>query len=453
MKRVLIANRGEIALRAARACRGLGLETVAVYSSADANSPHLWAADRPVCIGPPPPKASYLKGDALIEVAQGLRCDAIYPGYGFLSEKSDFAAACENAGLTFVGPSAETIALMGDKVAARRTAASLGVPVVPGSEGGFVIAAEAEGAAREIGFPLLLKASGGGGGRGMRIASGPEDFISRFEQATAEAEAAFGHPEIYLERFFTEVRHIEIQVFGDRYGQCVQLWERDCSVQRRHQKLIEEAPSPVLKPQVRRDMADAALTLVRALRYQNAGTIEFIYDVASERFFFIEMNTRIQVEHPVTEMLTGTDLVREQFRVAAGERLSFSTPPPPDGRSAIEFRINAEDARQGFRPAPGTLTAWRPASGPGLRLDSHVYEGYRISPFYDSMLGKLIVTARSRSEAIDAARSALHRFEVAGVPTTIPFHRDLVSRPEFRRGEVHTRWVENQLFQTEGASA
>jgi acetyl-CoA carboxylase biotin carboxylase subunit len=449
VKCVLIANRGEIALRAIRACRRLGLETVAVHSTADANSPHIWAADQAVCIGPPPPKASYLMADALLEVALRTGCDAVYPGYGFLSEKSEFAAACAAAGLTFVGPSAEAIALMGDKVAARRTAAALGIPVVPGSASGFTRAEDAEPHAAEIGFPLLLKASGGGGGRGMRIVTQPAEFAALFAQATAEAEAAFGQPEIYLERFFPAVHHIEIQVFGDRHGGAVHLWERDCSVQRRHQKLVEEAPSPVLPPETRREMAEAALTLVRGLKYENAGTVEFIYDVESGRFFFIEMNTRIQVEHPVTEALTGTDLVAEQFRVAAGERLSFETPLEPDGRCAIEFRINAEDATRGFQPAPGTLTTWRPPAGPALRLDTHVYEGYRVPAYYDSMLGKLVVTGSSRSETIATALRALRRFEVAGAPTTIPFHVELLGTRAFLDGEVHTRWVENIFLKAE----
>lgn len=446
MRRVLIANRGEIALRAVRACRGLGLESIAVHSTADVNSPHVWAADRTICIGPPAPKASYLKTEALLEVAKTLSCDAVYPGYGFLSEKSAFAAACVEAGLIFVGPDAEAIALMGDKVMARRKAASLGVPVAPGSETGFTDAGEAAAAARTLGFPLLLKATGGGGGRGMRVVPGLDQFATLFEQARAEAEAAFGQPDIYLERFFPKVRHIEIQVFGDMHGNVVHLWERDCSVQRRHQKLIEEAPSPILSPQTRRAMAETALGLVRALRYVNAGTVEFIYDPESEQFFFIEMNTRIQVEHPVTEMLTGTDLVTEQLRVAAGEALSFASPPEPDGRSAIEFRINAEDSNHGFRPAPGTLNVWRPPGGRSIRLDTHVYEGYRIPPFYDSMLGKLIVTGSSRREAVERACSALKRFKVVGVPTTIPFHAAVLGSPEFLEGALHTRWVENEFL-------
>jgi acetyl-CoA carboxylase biotin carboxylase subunit len=443
LRRVLIANRGEIALRAIRTCRRLGLGSVAVYSSADGNSPHRWAADHAVCIGPPPPKASYLNEAALIEVASACECDALYPGYGFLAENAGFAARCAEEGLNFIGPSAEVIARMGDKVAARQTAASLGIPVVPGSSEGFTAAAEAKQRADAIGYPLLLKASAGGGGRGMRVVPEASAFMALFDQATAEAAAAFGKPDVYLERFFPQVRHIEIQVFGDRHGNYAQLGERDCSVQRRHQKLIEEAPSPVLDPAARRAMAEAAVALIRALRYVNAGTIEFIYDAASAKFFFIEMNTRIQVEHPVTEMITGSDLVAEQFQVAAGEKLSLR-PSGGAAGAAIEFRINAEDADHDFRPSPGMLKRWRPPSGRDIRLDSHVYENYVVPPFYDSMLGKLIVTGRDRAAAIEAAASALARFDVAGIATTVPFHAALIQRPEFARAEIHTRWIENE---------
>jgi acetyl-CoA carboxylase, biotin carboxylase subunit len=443
LRRVLIANRGEIALRAIRTCRRLGLDSVAVYSSADGNSPHRWAADHAVCIGPPPPKASYLNEAALIEIANATKCDAVYPGYGFLAENAGFAARCAEERLTFIGPSAEVIARMGDKVAARQTAASLGIPVVPGSSEGFTAAGEAKGRADAIGYPLLLKASAGGGGRGMRIVPEAGAFAALFDQATAEAAAAFGKADVYLERFFPQVRHIEIQVFGDSHGNYVQLGERDCSVQRRHQKLIEEAPSPVLDPAARRAMAEAAVSLIRALNYVNAGTIEFIYDAASAKFFFIEMNTRIQVEHPVTEMIVGSDLVAEQFQVAAGEKLSVR---PSNGAAgaAIEFRVNAEDAEHDFRPSPGMLKRWRPPSGRDIRLDSHVYENYVVPPFYDSMLGKLIVTGRDRAAAIETAASALARFEVAGIATTVPFHAALLRRPEFARGEIHTRWIENE---------
>lgn len=444
MRRVLVANRGEIALRAIRACRQLSLESIAVFSTADANSSHRWAADQAICIGPPPPKASYLNAAALIETAMALKCDAVYPGYGFLAENSAFAKSCSESGLTFIGPDSECIARMGDKVAARRAAAANGIPVVPGSDRGFNSAEAAEAVADDIGFPQLLKASGGGGGRGMRVVTRPDEFRSQFEQASAEAQAAFGNGEIYLERFFPKVRHIEIQVFGDKHGNYVHLGERDCSVQRRHQKLVEEAPSPVLDYATRRQMTDAATALVRALKYVNAGTVEFIYDTASGKFFFIEMNTRIQVEHPVTEMVTGTDLIREQFRVAAGEKLSFGS-IFAEGRTAIEFRVNAEDAAQDFRPSPGTVKRWRPPSGSNVRVDSHVYENYAVPPYYDLMLAKLIVSGADRAAALEAAKFALAQFQVSGLKTVIPFHTEIVQRPEFIRGDVHTRWVEESF--------
>jgi acetyl-CoA carboxylase, biotin carboxylase subunit len=444
VRRVLIANRGEIALRAIRVCRQLGLESVAVYSSADANSPHRWSADHAICIGPPAPKSSYLNAGALIETAVALKCDAIYPGYGFLAENHAFAERSKEAGLTFIGPESESIARMGDKVAARQAAAAAGIPVVPGSRQGYTSSGPAKSASADIGFPLLLKASGGGGGRGMRVVERAEDFVAQFEQASAEALAAFGNAEVYLERFFPQVRHIEIQIFGDTHGNYVHLGERDCSVQRRHQKLVEEAPSPVLDDATRRQMAEAAVALIRTLKYVNAGTVEFIYDPSNGKFFFIEMNTRIQVEHPVTEMVTGTDLVVEQFRVAAGERLSFGS-SFANGRSAIEFRINAEDAARDFRPSPGTLKRWRPPSGRDIRVDSHAYENYAVPPYYDSMLAKLIVSGPDRASCIEIARSALDRFQVSGVTTTVPFHAHLLRQGEFARAEVHTRWIENNL--------
>jgi acetyl-CoA carboxylase biotin carboxylase subunit len=446
MKRILVANRGEIALRAVRAARKLGFETVAACSDADRNSPHVWAADRSVCIGPAPAALSYLNGAALIEAARGTGCDAVYPGYGFLSEKSAFAAACRDEGLTFIGPSPEAIGMMGDKVEARQAAMRNCVPVVPGSERGFTDAEAAACVAGGIGFPLLLKASGGGGGRGMRVASGPEQFATLFAQASAEAAAAFGNPEIYLERFFSRVRHIEIQVFGDRHGNAIHLWERDCSIQRRHQKLVEEAPSPVLDAATRKEMAEAATALIRNIKYEGAGTIEFIYDLDSGRWFFIEMNTRIQVEHPVTEEIFGVDLVAEQMRVAAGEPISFKQPAAPNGRCAIEFRINAEDALNGFRPSPGMVADWSPPSGQGVRLDSHVYKNYVVPPYYDSLLGKLIVSGHNRKDMLAAANSALTRFKVTGIATTIPFHARLLGCPAFIDGSAHTRWVEQEML-------
>lgn len=444
LRRVLIANRGEIALRAIRACRELSLESVAVYSTADANSSHRFTADHAICIGPPPPKTSYLNAAALIETAVSLKCDAIYPGYGFLAENAKFAQLCAENDLIFVGPSSECITRMGDKVAARQAAAAIGIPVVPGSEGGFTSVDAAEKVTSEIGYPQLLKASGGGGGRGMRVVNRPEEFRAQFEQASNEAQAAFGNAEIYLERFFPQVRHIEIQVFGDTHGNFVHLGERDCSVQRRHQKLVEESPSPVISQATRREMAEAAVALIKALNYVNAGTIEFIYDTSSGKFFFIEMNTRIQVEHPVTEIVTGTDLIREQFMVAGGKKLSFGS-TFSKGRAAIEFRINAEDAAQDFRPSPGTLRRWRPPSGRNIRVDSHAYENYAVPPYYDSMLAKLIVSGENRAAAIEAARFALAQFQVSGIKTTVPFHAELVNHPEYNRAEVHTRWIEEKF--------
>jgi acetyl-CoA carboxylase, biotin carboxylase subunit len=444
MQRVLVANRGEIALRAIRACRQLGHQSLAVFSSADANSPHRWAADHAICIGPPSATASYLNVGALLETAIAMKCDAIYPGYGFLAENSAFVESCNEAGLTFIGPDSDCISRMGDKVAARRTAAAIGIPLVPGSYRGFTVADDASAIAAGLGFPLLLKASGGGGGRGMRVVTAPETFAAQFEQASAEAKTAFGNPEIYLERFFPEVRHIEIQVFGDRHGNYVHLGERDCSVQRRHQKLVEESPSPVLDQKTRERMAEAAVALIKALNYVNAGTVEFIFDPESGKFFFIEMNTRIQVEHPVTEMVTGTDLVVEQFRVAAGEKLSFRSMFSV-GKAAIEFRINAEDAAHDFRPSPGVIKRWRPPNERDVRVDSHVYESYAVPPYYDSMLAKLIVSAHDRTAAIDLAKSALSRFQVSGLPTTVPFHAWLLRQPEFASVGVHTRWVEENL--------
>ena len=444
MHRVLIANRGEIALRIIRACRAFGVETVAVYSTADQGSAHVWAADRAVCIGPPAPGESYLKVEALLHVAQATGCDAVHPGYGFLAENAGFAGRCAEEGLTFIGPAAETISLMGDKVAARQTAVRFGLEVVPGSEGVFATADEATAEAAKIGFPLLLKARSGGGGRGMRVAADMAAFETLFPQASGEAASAFGDGGIYLERYFPEVRHIEVQVFGDGHGNARHLWERDCTLQRRHQKLVEEAPSPVLDAKTRLRMCTAAEDLTRGVGYVGAGTVEFIYDVAGGGFYFIEMNTRIQVEHPVTEALTGCDLVIEQLRVAAGETLSFAAGTPAAHGHAIEFRLNAEDPGRGFMPVPGRLDRWRPPAGAGLRLDSHVFEGYAMPPFYDSLLGKLIVHAPDRTQAIEHARAALDGFVVAGVPTTIPFHRHILDAPDFQENRIHTTWVEQQ---------
>ncbi len=445
LQRVLVANRGEIALRIIRACRKAGVETVAVYSAADEGSAHVWAADGAVCIGPPPSAESYLRADALLHVARARGCDAVHPGYGFLAENVEFARRCAEEGLIFVGPPADTIALMGDKVMARRTAAGHGLRVVPGSEDAFAGGGEAAAAAGEIGFPLLLKARSGGGGRGMRVAADMAAFEGLFAQASGEAKSAFGDGGIYLERYFPAVRHIEVQVFGDAHGNAMHLWERDCSLQRRHQKLLEEAPSPVLDEATRSNMCAAAEALTAGVGYVGAGTVEFIYDVASREFFFIEMNTRIQVEHPVTEMVTGLDLVVEQLRVAAGEPLSFARTRPPIAGHAIEFRLNAEDPARDFMPSPGRLARWRPPAGAGVRLDSHVFEGYAMPPYYDSLLGKLIVHGTDRADAIGRAATALAGFGVDGVHTTIPFHRRVLEHPDFLANRIHTTWVETEL--------
>jgi acetyl-CoA carboxylase biotin carboxylase subunit len=445
ISRVLIANRGEIALRAVRACRAIGLETVAIFSSADADSPHVWAADSAVCLGPPPSTESYLAIPSVLHVAVKMGCDAVYPGYGFLAENAEFAEACAENNLKFIGPSAEAIRTMGDKARARETAKSFGVPVVPGSDGVYTDAAEAAKAAKGIGFPMLLKARSGGGGRGMRVTEDLDGFSEAFTQATREAEAAFGDGAIYLERFFPKVRHIEVQVLGDGKGNSLQFDERDCSVQRRHQKLVEESPSPAVDEKLRARLLEVSGLLTRGIAYEGAGTVEFIFNEASGEFFFIEMNTRIQVEHPVTEMRTGLDLVELQFRIAAGEPLpSLDTDAMPGGH-AIEFRINAEDWMRGFVPSPGRLEAWQPPRGEGIRLDAAVYQGQRITPYYDSMIAKLIVHGRDRNEALSRARDALSGFRCEGIANTIGFHRILVDEDDFIANRIHTRWTETAL--------
>ena len=435
LKRVLVANRGEIALRIVRACEAEGIESVAVYSSADAGAAHVREADQAIEIGPPPASESYLDVAAILSAAEKSGADAVHPGYGFLAENAGFAAACEAAKLVFIGPDSKSIRLMGDKSAARRAAAAADVPIVPGSEQSFDDAGEAEAAAEGIGLPLLLKARAGGGGRGMRIVERMADFTDAFVQARNEAEAAFGDGEIYLERFFERVHHVEVQIFG----------ERDCSVQRRHQKLVEETPSPVISVATRDAMCDAARRLARNVGYINAGTVEFIYAPDQGDFYFIEMNTRIQVEHPVTEAVTGLDLIREQLRVAGGAPLSFAKEGAERSGHAIEFRLNAEDPGNDFRPSPGEILHWRPPVGPSVRLDSHIGAGDTIPPYYDSMIGKLIVTGTNRADAIERAREALGAFEIRGIDTTISFHLWLLQHPDFLAGTVDTKWVEGNL--------
>ena len=442
LKRVFVANRGEIAVRVIRACKALGLETVLGVSEADRASLGARLADRVICIGPPPAAQSYLRPEILVTAALGAGCQALHPGYGFLSERASFQRLCSDAGLAFVGPPAEAMEAMGDKLNAIRIARRSGVPTVPGS-GDLVSAQSASAAAATIGFPCLLKASAGGGGRGMRIIRSEGELAAAFASAGAEARAAFGDATLYLEKYIEQARHVEVQVIGDLSGDLRHLLERDCSVQRRHQKLIEEAPAPGLPPAARTEMTEAALALAREVGYASAGTVEFVYDIAAERYYFLEMNTRIQVEHHVTEAITGVDLVREQLRIAAGERLSFRQTEIAAHGHAIECRINAEDPARDFAPSPGRVARWDAPSGPGVRLDTHCFEGCVVPPYYDSLLAKLIVWGEDRDCAVARALAALEDFNVEGVSTTIPFHRDVLSHPDFRGANVTTRWVED----------
>jgi len=448
-QKVLIANRGEIALRVIRACRELGVPTVVVYSEADRESLHVRFADEDVCIGPARPKDSYLNIPRIIAAAEITGADAIHPGYGFLAENAEFAEICERSDIVFIGTTSEQIRRMGDKIAARRTMAEAGVPVVPGTEEALTDARLARKLAEEIGFPVMIKAKAGGGGKGMRIARGAAEFDGLFTMAAREAEAAFGDGDLYVEKLVEGARHVEIQVLGDRYNNAVHLGERDCSIQRRHQKLIEESPSPALTPELRREMGAAAVRGVEAIGYVGAGTVEFLLD-SDGKYYFLEMNTRIQVEHPVTEEVTGYDLLKEQLKAAAGEPLTI-----PDGVElrghAIECRVNAEDPDNDFRPAPGTISTFHPPGGPGVRVDTHVYGGYTIPPYYDSLIAKLIVRARTRDEAIERARLALEMFVIEGVKTTIPFLREVLDHPDFREGNVDTDFLNR--FKMKAASA
>ena len=442
-KKVLIANRGEIALRIIRACNELGVRTVAVYSEADRESLHVRFADEDVCIGPPAAAESYLNIPRIIAAAEVTGAEAIHPGYGFLAENAEFSEICSRSHLTFIGPTPRQIRAMGDKATARRSLVDVGVPTVPGSPSVVGDVEEARRTAEEVGFPVMIKASAGGGGKGMRIAQSADEFDKLFTAARTEAKAAFGDGGVYIERCLVRPRHVEIQVFGDTHGRVTHLGERDCSIQRRHQKLVEEAPSPALTPELRAQMGDAAVKAARAIEYVGAGTIEFLLDQDGS-FYFIEMNTRIQVEHPVTEVTTGLDLVKEQIRVAAGEPLSIPDVVEHRGH-AIEFRINAEDPDRGFSPSPGTIQTFHPPGGPGVRLDTHVYAGYTMPPHYDSLLAKLIVSADTRTEAIVRARHVLEEFVVEGVATTLPFLRRIVVDDAFVRGDVDTGFVARLL--------
>ena len=438
--KLLIANRGEIALRIVRACRELDVATVAVYSEADRESLHVRFADEAVCIGPSQAAESYLKASRIVAAAEVTGAEAVHPGYGFLAENAEFAEICQRSDLVFVGPTPEQIRTMGDKAVARETMRAAGVPVVPGSDGIVDEEAEALDRARDIGFPVMIKAAAGGGGKGMRIAGDEASFPRHFAAARSEAGAAFGEDGVYLERCLVRPRHIEFQIFGDKHGRVVHVGERDCSIQRRHQKLVEEAPSPGLSPELRDRMGEAAVAAARAIDYVGSGTVEFLLDASGE-FHFIEMNTRIQVEHTVTEVVTGLDLVKEQIRVAAGEPLSFPQGPPVLRGHAIEFRINAEDPSRGFAPSPGSITTFHQPGGPGVRVDTHVYSGYRVPPFYDSLIGKLIVWGNTREEAVVRGREALESFVVEGIPTTIGYLSRITRADAFRAGGVDTDFV------------
>ena len=441
-EKILIANRGEIALRILRAAKELGIATVAVHSTADADAMHVKLADESVCIGPPPARDSYLNIPALLAACEITGADAIHPGYGFLSENARFAEILADHNIAFIGPKAEHIRIMGDKIEAKRTAKALGIPCVPGSEGGITDDVEAMRVAREIGYPVLVKAASGGGGRGMKVARTEADLSNALQNARTEAKAAFGDDAVYLEKYLEKPRHIEIQVLGDGLGNAIHLGERDCSLQRRHQKVLEESPSPALNAEQRADIGEICAAAMRKLKYSGAGTIEFLYE--EDKFYFIEMNTRIQVEHPVTEMITGIDLVNEQIRIAAGSPLSIRQEDVRFEGAAIECRVNAEHHAT-FRPSPGKIAYYHPPGGLGVRVDSAVYQGYTIPPNYDSLVGKLIVHGRNRTEALMRLRRALDEFIVDGIDTTLPLFRTLVRNADVQNGQYDIHWLEKFL--------
>lgn len=440
-QKVLIANRGEIAVRIIRACHELGISTVAVYSEPDRDSLHVRLADEAYCIGPTLSKDSYLNFTNIMSVATLAECDAIHPGYGFLAENPDFAEICESCSITFIGPSADAITKMGDKAIAKQTMKDAGVPVIPGSDGLIEDLNDAVMLARDIGYPIIIKATAGGGGKGIRIAEDEESLIKQITTAQQEAQKSFGNAGVYLEKFLTGMKHVEIQVIADKYGNAVHLGERDCSVQRRRQKLVEEAPCPILTEDVRTRMGEAAVRAAKAVNYSGAGTLEFLLGPDGQ-FYFMEMNTRIQVEHPVTEMVTGVDLIKEMISVAEGHPLSFTQEEIMINGWSIECRINAENPDKDFMPAPGTIQFYLPPGGPGVRVDSAAYPGYTISPYYDSMIAKLIVWAPTREEAIAKMKRALTEFEIEGIHTTIPFHQKLLSHPVFLKGDFDIKFLE-----------
>ncbi|WP_432358654.1 acetyl-CoA carboxylase biotin carboxylase subunit [Sporosarcina sp. UB5] len=442
MKKVLIANRGEIAVRIIRACKELDIQTVAVYSEADREALHVELADEAYCIGPKLSKDSYLNFSNIISIAKMTGCDGIHPGYGFLAENASFAELCEEVNIEFIGPTADAISRMGTKDVARETMKQAGVPIVPGSNG--IVADEVEGlkVAKEIGFPVIIKATAGGGGKGIRVARNEDELTNGIKITQKEAAAAFGNPGVYLERYIEEFRHVEVQVLADKHGNTIHLGERDCSIQRRMQKLVEEAPSPAITPKMREKMGDAAVKAAEAVNYRGAGTVEFIYDHINDEFYFMEMNTRIQVEHTITEMITGIDLVQQQLKVAAGEKLSFRQKDIKINGWSIECRINAENPSKNFMPSPGKVTMYMPPGGFGVRVDSAMYTGYTIPPFYDSMVAKLIVHADTREEAVARMKRALDEFIIEGVDTTIPFHLNLMDHEVFKSGDFDTKFLD-----------
>lgn len=441
MKKVLIANRGEIAVRIIRACHDLDLQTVAVYSEADSEALHVLHADEAICIGKAPSRDSYLKIPSILSACEITSPDAVHPGYGFLSENANFASICESCGLTFIGPSPEVISLLGDKARAKSVARKAGCPVIPGSEGIVLDLEQALKEAKKIGFPVFIKATAGGGGRGIRVAHEAEEFERHFNMARAEAEACFGNPDVYLEKMIVNPRHIEVQVLADQHGNYVHLNERDCTLQRRRQKLIEEAPSPVITPKMRAKMGQAAINVVKAANYSSAGTVEFLVD-NKHNFYFMEVNTRIQVEHTITEELTGIDIVKEQIRIAMGKKLPFRQKEIECQGHAIQFRINAENPAQNFAPSPGLLEYYLPPGGPHVRVDSACYSGCTISPHYDSMVAKLIVHGKDREEAIAIGKRALREFHIGGVHSTIPFHLYMMNDPNFLKGTFDLAYID-----------
>jgi acetyl-CoA carboxylase biotin carboxylase subunit len=450
VSRVLVANRGEIAVRIIRACQNLGIETVATVSEADRESLAAKIAGRAICIGPPRSSDSYLKTEILVAAAQGTGCDALHPGYGFLSERAELAQACADNKITFIGPSADNITKMGDKLEARKIAAACGVPTVPGSDHAKN-PREAAALAEKIGYPVLLKASAGGGGRGIKLLWNANEMQTTFSTAAAEARAAFGNDTLYMERYIGNARHIEVQILGDLSGNVIHLGERDCSLQRRHQKIVEEAPAYAVAKKARAKICRAAAVLAQSIGYRNAGTVEFIFDNDTGEFFFLEMNTRIQVEHPVTEMITGVDLVAQQLRIARGEPLPLKQSDVGFSGHAIECRINAESPQHGFRPCPGRITEWQAPQGSGIRVDSHCYSGYFVPPFYDSLLAKLVVHGKDRNQAAARMKQALAAFKIQGIDTGIPFLQTVIDDVDYLAGKVNTRWLEKRLEQYSAA--